>query len=367
MTTTTENNIVEQASIIGSRGEKIKTVEELIKHTASFALFITSNEHEACKELTNKICVMEDIYKLILDNTATDMNESYHLGYCMKTIRGALGLTNKGIIFHPLFVEEAKDFLEEYDTALLSDIADVFDELEVMDDYLVYSEKFLGGEAYKKISEFLKTFNLERTKYKKRVAYKNNGEFTIEQVVEIGKKLKGVSLSEKFDFYPTPKELVEKVQNYADIQDTDIILEPSAGTGALLEGLNSDNCYCVELNPVLCEILNTKGFSKVKNSSTEEIKLKEGKEFDKILMNPPFSKRLDAKHIVQVFEYLKKGGTLVAVHSAGITTATDKYSKAFQDLYNNYGITQEKIDSGAFKNSGKGTLVNTVITVLRKQ
>ena len=57
-------------------------------------------------------------------------------------------------------------------------------------------------------------------------------------------------------------------------------------------------------------------------------------------MNPPFGKRLDAKHIVKAFEEgLKEGGTLVAISSQAIFTATDKASKKFQEIVAKYSTS----------------------------
>lgn len=76
---------------------------------------------------------------------------------------------------------------------------------------------------------------------------------------------------------------------------------------------------------------------------------------------------MDAKHIVKAFELLKNGGCLVAVHSSGIITSTDRHSTAFQTLFNQYGIEQRKIEAGAFKNSGKGTNITTYISKFIKE
>ena len=237
--------------------------------------------------------------------------------------------------------------------------------LDINNNTLLLPEKWCSPKLYKQVGEFLKTFDCNRVKVKKRVGYKNNGEFTCEQIIHIGKKLNGVSLSEKFDFYPTPKELVERVQELAEIEDnTQTILEPSAGTGSLIDGLNKSNTTCVEINEVLATILEEKGYN-VYNCAFEDFD--EDVKYDRIIMNPPFGKRMDAKHIVKAFnQYLKEGGILVAIHSSGIVSTTDKHSKEFQKLYSEYGVVQESYTNNEFKNSGKGTNINTTISKFRK-
>ncbi len=58
-------------------------------------------------------------------------------------------------------------------------------------------------------------------------------------------------------------------------------------------------------------------------------------------------------------EWLNNGGVLVAITSGGIMEIKDKYGLEFQELYKKYGVYQEKIDRGAFKESG--TNVSTMI------
>lgn len=90
------------------------------------------------------------------------------------------------------------------------------------------------------------------------------------------------------------------------------------------------------------------------------------RQFDKILMNPPFSKNMDAKHITHAFNMLKNGGVLVAVHTPTIKTAGNKACKDFQKIFNQYAVSSETF-SGAFKNSGKGTNINVCITKFIKE
>lgn len=122
----------------------------------------------------------------------------------------------------------------------------------------------------------------------------------------------------------------------------------------------------IEKNQVLSSILKAQNkYSTVLNMEFEEYKYGL---FDRVIMNPPFSQRLDAKHITKAFnEHLKICGVLVAIHSSSITSATDKYSKEFQSLCNKYMVERVNLDSGEFKESGKGTMVSSCITKLVKK
>lgn len=346
-----EISFIESQQLTDSNGDWIQTEEQLLSQTWYMVNLITS---------CDKTMLAEEYVDYCMPCIQGDLVEGYHLNWLVETAKKHFNCTAKEVILRCLSYTWD---LSEDGIYLIKDIEEAINTLEIIDCKLVYPERWFSKELYSKISELLKTFDFVRTKYKGRVAYEREGEFTAEQVLQVAKELKGISLSTQFNFFPTPSEVVSRVQELAYIQDEDYILEPSAGTGSLIAGLNKDKIYCVEMNEVLCGILRSKGYNTVSKSFEEAIFTCK---FDKILMNPPFQKRTDAKHIAQAFENLKDGGILVAVHSSGIITSTDKYSKKYQELFSNYGTHREKIDSGAFKNSGKGTMIETYISVFKK-
>lgn len=342
----------------------VDNIEKLNCETADMFYCIFANSSvDTYKEVSNRIWVYEEVIPKIIEVCKDDLDDNYYLGHlvnCMKVCYGVSSTSDVLLILK----DEIQKVLREWDCSFVQSITDIIDLLELVDDMLVLPEKWCSPKLYKHLGEFLKTFDCERVKYKKRVAYKNDGEFSNAQIIHIGKQLGGVSLSSKFDFYPTPPTLVERVQELANISEYDTVLEPSAGTGSLLAGLNKNNITCIELNEVLSAILKEKGYL-VHNCAFEDFDF--NVKYDKIIMNPPFGKRLDAKHIILAFnKYLNEGGTLVAIHSSGIKSSTDKYSKEFQKLFSEYGTLQENYNNEEFKNSGKGTTVSTCITKLVK-
>lgn len=341
----------------------ITTEEQLQNAIVRISLMVASSYQEFSNTIKNKILFIDDFIEALVKPCKTDIEEDYFLHHLLEAGKEVFNVaTYREVFYH--CKDRFNYFIEEEGSLIIYTIEDAFELLEDEENYLILPEKWFSPNLYKNLDEFLKTFNCKRVKYNKRTAYLNNGDFTNKQIIEIGKQLKGVSLSTKFDYFPTPQELCEKVQELAEIQANDTILEPSAGTGSLLKGLNKNNIQCVELNPILAQILKTQGF-KVCNKAFEDVK--SVSTFNKILMNPPFSNRLDAKHILDAFNnYLEQDGILVAIHSAGILQATDKHSKAFQKLYQQYGVKQIRIEAGAFKNSGKGTNIETIISKFRK-
>src|SRR5262249_50300561 len=99
------------------------------------------------------------------------------------------------------------------------------------------------------------------------------------------------------------------------------ILEPSAGTGALLDALRRrplgliGGLSVVEINPLLAEALQAKGYT-VRCADFLACRDNLG-QFDRILMNPPFTHGEDIKHIEHARTLLAPGGRLVALCAAG--------------------------------------------------
>lgn len=127
------------------------------------------------------------------------------------------------------------------------------------------------------------------------------------------------------DFYPTPKELIDKMLSGIDLEMVGSILEPSAGKGNILDGLkekvegyNSSCRYysrlefekfdidCIEPDINLQHILKGKGYRVVHN---DFLTYNAMKEYGLIIMNPPFSN--GCKHLLKALEMQKRNGGAV--------------------------------------------------------
>jgi predicted RNA methylase len=169
-----------------------------------------------------------------------------------------------------------------------------------------------------------------------------------------------------FQFFPTPPELATYIVDKALIQPTDLVLEPSAGDGAIIKSVHKQyptmTVYAYEIQPELQVIL--KGIPTVKLLGDDFLKAEPCETFDKIVMNPPFAKNQDIAHIQHAFKFLKQGGRLVSICSHHWTFASDKKSKAFREWLNTLVHLTETIEAGTFKESG--TMVSSLVLVIDK-
>lgn len=166
-------------------------------------------------------------------------------------------------------------------------------------------------------------------------------------------------------FFPTPKAIVEKMLDEADIKPGEKVLEPSAGKGNIADAIREsypDNALdVVEWNASLNELLTEKGHNVVGVDF-----LQQSGEYDKIIMNPPFEKGQDIDHIKHAYSLLNDGGRVVCIMSEGPFFRSDKKATEFREWLDSLGGVSEKLPEGSFKSSERSTGVNTRLVVIDK-
>lgn len=88
-------------------------------------------------------------------------------------------------------------------------------------------------------------------------------------------------------------------------------------------------------------------------------------EYDLIVANPPFSKNQDIRHVMQMYQDLKPGGTVAAITSRHWQQASEKVCKDFRAFLEEVSAQVYEIEEGAFKKSGTG--VGTIAIVINKK
>ncbi len=349
---------IKSDNLTDSTGRSIKTPQHLLEHIWHMVSMVCTSCSEFYGATNNKILLDTELVLECKKHLKYDLVEGMHLDFLVKAGCKYYNCSIDEVLLKSLKYADQEDC----NINIIRSIPEAIEMLDVTTEAFIFPLRFFSPLIYKHLGNLFKTFDFERTKVKKQVAYKPIGEFSVEQTRKILIDLKGISLSEKFDFFPTPEVIINYVHSQANLKESDTILEPSAGTGSLIKGL-INKITCVEINNVLAGILKGLGHD-VHNKPFEDFE--SDTQFDKIIMNPPFSRRLDAKHIVKAFGNLKEGGILVAVHSMAINTASDKHSKAFQELYSNYGVTKKDFTGNEFAKSGKGTMIDTTVTTIIK-
>lgn len=127
------------------------------------------------------------------------------------------------------------------------------------------------------------------------------------------------------DFYPTPENIINKMLCDIDFRIVQSILEPSAGRGNIVEAIKKKEKFysstynkvnydidCIESDQNLQHILKGKNYRVVYNDFLTYDTMKE---YDIIIMNPPFSN--GCKHLLKALEMQQRnGGAIVCLLNA---------------------------------------------------
>lgn len=168
----------------------------------------------------------------------------------------------------------------------------------------------------------------------------------------------GVQVVSANQLFPTPPDLVARMVELADIRLGHDVLEPSAGTGRILEALpdsiwESGEVHAVEISEPLAQCLADR-WKTLLTSCADFLEWdSHGIKFDRILMNPPFERGDDIRHILRARELLNPGGVLVAICAGG-----PRQKEALEPLASLW----EPLPAGTFQESGTG--VNTVLLTI---
>lgn len=175
-----------------------------------------------------------------------------------------------------------------------------------------------------------------------------------------------------FDLFPSPVDVVERVVEAAGLWRREgepplRVLEPSAGTGSIAAAALMKGCLvdCAEIEPERARrlqhlpLVGSVYGGDFLTATPQLMGL-----YDRVLMNPPFTGERDIDHVVHALEFLKPGGKLVAIMSAGTEFRETRKSAAFRDMMQRMGAKWSDLPAGSF--SGVGTNVNTIMLCVSK-
>jgi hypothetical protein len=179
--------------------------------------------------------------------------------------------------------------------------------------------------------------------------YKLGGD-AVKDVATILKEGGTENKRQKFQFFPTVPEVADQMaQELVDAStlaghQLRTVLEPSVGLGALVKAIRTlrPDVYVVgvELNRELHidklppdfvpnEIIYG-DFMRWQDEHEPTMKSIGSRLFDGILMNPPFTKQQDIKHVMRAIAMLHPRGSLVTLMWPSWSTSTTKLAQAFR-------------------------------------
>lgn len=164
-----------------------------------------------------------------------------------------------------------------------------------------------------------------------------------------------------FGQFDTPEQLAEQAVDLADVRAGMAVLEPSAGIGRIASAIRHAGAFvtCWEIDSKRAEKLD--GVAHSLNVG-DFLSLTPTETFDRVVMNPPFAKQDDIRHVLHAYRFLVPGGRLVAIMSNSVMFRENKLTADFRDFVGARGGTMKALPEGSFKPSGTG--VNTCIVTI---
>ncbi len=233
------------------------------------------------------------------------------------------------------------------------------------------------------------------------------------------------------DFFPTSDAVVESMLDAAEIGEGMSVLEPSAGMGHIADAIRDQagvDPDVIELSGERRELLEAKGYrvvgsdfmdvqprssytfgdvfrapdgslgvmrgqgglgsNRVRFQPLDESGMPDDRRsqymdrddlvgvehrgadsgYDRIVMNPPFSKGRDIQHVQHAYSLLKAGGRLVAIMGEGAFFQSNKAAENFRAWLDGLGATSERLPEGSFMDPALpvNTGVNARMVVIDK-
>lgn len=177
------------------------------------------------------------------------------------------------------------------------------------------------------------------------------------------------NIKKEFQFFATPDHLADQLVSLANLEEYDMVLEPSAGQGAIIKAIQREfaglvhYCELMDINRTFCAKLPnvqyiTDNFLKLPTKAVFR------QFFHKIIANPPFSKNQDIDHVNAMYQCLAPGGRIVSITGTHWQYSSNKKEKAFKAWLDDLNADIIPVDAGVFNKSG--TNIATVILVIDK-
>lgn len=167
-----------------------------------------------------------------------------------------------------------------------------------------------------------------------------------------------------FGQFDTPPSLAIRIVQMANIEPGMAVLEPSVGVGNLADAteraggrVTGFEVDAARLHAAKERCMFSGGLrhSSFLGAVPEPV-------FDRVVMNPPFAKQDDIRHVRHAAAFVKSGGLLVAIMSAGVLFRDNRMTADFRAFVEDAGGFFERLPDNSFAVSG--TAVSTCVVRL---
>lgn len=178
---------------------------------------------------------------------------------------------------------------------------------------------------------------------------------------------KRCNLKQDFQFFSTPSALADWLVSLSDVNPDYAVLEPSAGTGAIITAIHK-TCPGVTVDAFELMPENRQALEKMSGVSLVGEDFTQGvpRLYDRIFANPPFSKNQDIRHVRMMYDALNpEGGEMCVITSQHWVSGTEKECVQFREWLQEVNAETHEIPNGVFDESG--TNVATMAILVKRK
>lgn len=214
-------------------------------------------------------------------------------------------------------------------------------------------QKTLDRKLYESVNKVLDALGGKWNRSAKAHVFGEDCEPLIEGAIETGSYVRPGDMG----WFASPPAAAQSVIDLAGIEPGMLTLEPSVGEAAiaLLAQAEGAIVTAYEIDPK--RAYHASELLSIEVAVCDFLTVTPDPKFDRIVMNPPFAQRADVNHVLHAIKFLKPGGRLVSIMSAGILFRTDALTTSLRDQLDYY----EALPDDSFKASG--TSVRTAVVV----
>lgn len=240
------------------------------------------------------------------------------------------------------------------------DVMQVLERATCRGDQLTLPDQ-LDRKLYERVAKVLTAMDGKWNRAAKATVFPGDAGEIIAQLLDTGEYTRTKQDMGQFD---TPPAVVTKILALAGDLSGKLVLEPSAGIGNIAvaaQGAGAIVRACEIDRKRHAILMDRLGFNANYAPLNVDF-LQQGAGdagFDVVLMNPPFAKQADIAHVLHAATFLKPGGRLVSVMSAGVLFRENRQTVAFRAWVDDHDGEFIPLPDGAFAESG--TQVRTCI------
>jgi len=242
------------------------------------------------------------------------------------------------------------------------EILNILEECTIEGNLLFLPPRQLDRKTYEAVNKCLTSLGGKWNRKSKAHAFDSDPSEAFDNLLMTGET---EDMKKHFQFFPTPRDISAFMCEYAELDASHNVLEPSCGRGDLADVIyeRCKNLSCIELNTEMSRHLDKKPYS-CKYMDFLSMDAETSGRYDRIIMNPPFSKQQDIRHVMHAYRLLASGGVLVSVISTAPFWRTSKLALEFRDWFEENHGESVPVDEGVFKESG--TMIPTYIIKVKK-